>query len=265
MTNPYGSSAPEPPSAPGFGQPASSGSPVPPPAPGGPGAPSAGSSAPQYGGGTGMPPAEPPKKRWPLFVGIGCGCLALLAIGALVLALGLGALGGPGEEDPTTTDTTTTADQTTTDPATTDPATTDPATTDPATTDPATTDPATTDPATTPAATGPVSQEEADASKQRAYDFIMAVDSGDYETACGMMLNPLTQEPMTDPTMISGYAEGVRGEQQQTGQLAGLTVDMLEARPNDDGTVTISVAGTDFPYNMRKASDGQWYFDVPID
>lgn len=245
MTNPYGSSAPEPPSAPGFGQPASSGSPVPPPAPGGPGAPSAGSSAPQYGGGTGMPPAEPPKKRWPLFVGIGCGCLALLAIGALVLALGLGAIGGSGEEGPTTTDTTTTADQTTTDPAT--------------------TDPATTDPATTPAATGPVSQEEADASKQRAYDFIMAIVSGNYETACGMMLNPLTREPMTDPTMISGCAEGMRGEQQQTGQLAGLTVDMLEARPNDDGTVTISVAGTDFPYNMRKASDGQWYFDVPID
>ena len=108
--------------------------------------------------------------------------------------------------------------------------------------------------ATTPAATGPVSQEEADASKQRAYDFIMAVDSGNYETACGMMLNPLTQEPMTDPSMISGCAEDMRGEQQQTGQLAGLTVDMLEARPNDD-----------FPYNMRKASDGQWYFDVPID
>jgi hypothetical protein len=64
-----------------------------PPGPGGPGTPPPG----------GFPPAQPPKKsRTGLYVGLGCGCMLVLAclVGGGILAMGggLASLMGPGEE-----------------------------------------------------------------------------------------------------------------------------------------------------------------------
>lgn len=239
MTNPYGSSAPQPPDAPGYGQQ--------PMTPQGSTAPTSGS----YGtgatpGGPAVPPAQPPKKRWPWIVGIGCGCLALLLAVLLFLIFGLHALGSKAGDDDTTSASPTTTTSST------------PSDTDSAT--PTDTDSPTTD-SPTPTAAGPVAPEDQQAAKDRFWQWAQAVDGGDYQGACRLMTLPDQTEPMPEAG-VSACADSLKGQNIDQGQLTGITEDILDTRGNDDGTVTISSQGEDFPYSMVKASDGQWYIHI---
>lgn len=242
MSNPYGSEptpqSPEPqPSAPTYGSPS--------PAPefgGAQAAPGDQFSGAQYTGGPSLPPAQPPKKRWPLFVGIGCGCLALLAILGVILAVAIGASGGKDDEK------------------TASPAATTSASSSAAPSKKATTSAAPTTDAATPAA-APAGDADLESAKQSFAEFVNASASGDYQTACSHMLNPMTKEPM-DGSMASACAEGMKGEDPAAEGMGSIQASQVEAKANPDGSVTISYMGSDFPFPMVKASDGKYYVSV---
>ncbi|MDN5687352.1 MAG: hypothetical protein L0G94_11860 [Brachybacterium sp.] len=110
------------------------------------------------------------------------------------------------------------------------------------------------------AAGGEVAEEELGAAKQRVLTFFEALGEQDAEAACSVMLDPSTGEPASG----EGLADCV-DELESSGQLEQftpevvdvITEDMLEAEGNDDGTITISAAGTEV--SMQKADDGTWY------
>ncbi|MFC0675911.1 hypothetical protein [Brachybacterium hainanense] len=241
-----------------------------PPPPGDPygGAPGQGSPAPQYSPdpsqGYGQPAAGqvPPqeKKRWPLFVGIGCGCALIAAIIVVVIIVAFSMRGG-GTDDPTTAPPTETTEVETTEPETTEPETTEPETTEPETTAPETTAPETTAPA------GEITEEDKTAASQRFLDFFGAFVGGDYEGACSYVADPTTGEPMTG-AMLAGCAAGLESSTEgqdmssYEGIISLLTVADIGATDNGDGTLAMDIYGSPMGMNMIKASDGQWYLDL---
>ncbi|MBP2407527.1 hypothetical protein JOF44_000430 [Brachybacterium fresconis] len=111
-----------------------------------------------------------------------------------------------------------------------------------------------------PATGGEVAEEELGAAKQRVLTFFEALGEQDAEAACSVMLDPSTGEPASGEGLTDCVDElESSGQMEQfTPEVVDvITEDMLEAEGNDDGTITISAAGTEV--SMEKADDGKWY------
>lgn len=206
----------------------------------------------------------PKKSRLPLLLGGGCGCLALAAIGLLVLALVLGAMGyirlpfGHGGHGGTST-----AGSASTAPTTTDPVTT----TEPTTTDPTTTAPPTTDPVS---ATPAVSPEDDAAARQRYLEYFQALASGDPNTVCAYYGDPIANAPITiDSGWTQGCIDGTQSSLDSTDMdqlrtnVDAMSVDSFVTAPRDDGSIDIGIGALTDPQRMIKCSDGQWYLERP--
>lgn len=241
------------PSAPSYGSPAAAptdGSSNGAPTYGSPAAPSYGSPnaapASPYGqqpGGPAVPPTAPPKKRWPLWVALGCGCLLLLGLALLALIFGVGALNAGSDDESTT-------------PVSSPVSSSSPA----GSSSPASSSAAPSDPATSQAAGAPA-DADVDQATQRYYQFIMAIDTGDYTGACRLTLAPGTDSPMGEAD-VAACAQSLEGQGLEKGQASGLTESDFEGTAQADGTVKVTAAGTEMPFAMTKATDGQWYVSL---
>lgn len=174
-----------------------------------------------------------------------------LLVGSVALAFSLAACGG-GSEDPAET----TAEETAAEEAAEE-------TTEAAEETTEESAEATEEGAEDPAAGGEVTEEDLTAAKESFLGFLNAVGEGDYAAACGFMLDPTTNEPMSGE-MQEGCASGLEG----SGGTSSFTPDMvamieenLEATDNGDGTIALSAMGQDMGMQMVKGSDGKWYID----
>lgn len=191
---------------------------------------------------------------------------AAVAVGALALAAGAagcGALTGGDEPETETTaeeDAGTEEDAATEEDATTedDAATEEDATEE----DAATEDDATEEDAA--AESGPLSDEDLTAAADRFYEFLEKAAASDFVGACGLMIDPTTDEPVSGAT-AEGCAEGLEtGLGENVSALGSIDRSSVETTDNGDGTAAVQFMGSDFGYNMVKASDGQWYIDSGV-
>lgn len=108
------------------------------------------------------------------------------------------------------------------------------------------------------------SDEDLQGASDRFYEFLEYTVTGDFEAACGMVLNPVTDEPMSgeEAEACAGGMEGSSASQLDESALDAISPDDIEATDNGDGTVAISMMGSDFPYGMTKGSDGEWYITM---
>ncbi|MDN5820184.1 MAG: hypothetical protein L0H39_01715 [Brachybacterium sp.] len=115
----------------------------------------------------------------------------------------------------------------------------------------------------------PFRETELDAASQRFLDVLQVIDDHDWESACGMVLDPTTGlAPEGDRLQdcVDGV-EPVIGEQAELlepGAFAAVDVSMIEASDNGDGTVSLSVLGNDLDIPMAPGDDGRWYLVVPF-
>lgn len=170
-----------------------------------------------------------------------------LVAGAFALAVGAAACGG-------STDTETESDPAAEEEA---PAEEDTAADDEA----ATEEDAASDEGGTAAESGPLADEDLTAAADRFYEFFEKAAAGDYEGACGLMLDPSSGEPISGDVAkgcASGLEEGLGANVEA---LSAVTRDDISTTDNGDGTAAIQVLGSDFGYKMVKASDGEWYID----
>lgn len=108
-----------------------------------------------------------------------------------------------------------------------------------------------------------LSDEDITAASERFVDFIHVLDDGDPVAACAFVVNPATGEPMTgDEATACGDGLAPSMEGLEPGSMDVIDASMIEATDNGDGTVGITMGGTDFPYSMTKGSDGEWYVSV---
>jgi hypothetical protein len=109
-------------------------------------------------------------------------------------------------------------------------------------------------------AAGPVDQAGLDAASQRFVDFIQVMDDGDGEAACAFFIDPTTDEPVAGETLTQcGEMIAPQMEAFEPGSMDIVDVSMVEATDNGDGTVGISLGGSEFPYSMSQGEDGEWY------
>lgn len=108
------------------------------------------------------------------------------------------------------------------------------------------------------------SDEDLQGASDRFYEFLEYTVTGDFEAACGMVLNPVTDEPMSgeEAEACAGGMEGTSASQLDESALDAISAEDIEATDNGDGTVAISMMGSDFPYGMTKGSDGEWYITM---
>lgn len=108
------------------------------------------------------------------------------------------------------------------------------------------------------------SDEDLQGASDRFYEFLEYTVTGDFEAACGMVLNPVTDEPMSgeEAEACAGGMEGTSASQLDESALDAISPEDIEATDNGDGTVAISMMGSDFPYGMTKGSDGEWYITM---
>ncbi|PWH05641.1 hypothetical protein DEO23_10515 [Brachybacterium endophyticum] len=109
-----------------------------------------------------------------------------------------------------------------------------------------------------------VTEGDLSAAKGQFIDFMKALGDKDAEKACGFTMDPSTGEP------IDGMARKVCAKQiekseqmdQFTPELVSmLDASMIDAKAEDDGTITLSFDGSN-DTTMAKADDGQWYFKL---
>lgn len=186
---------------------------------------------------------------------------AAVAVGALALAAGAAGCGAlTGGDEPETETTAEEEAGTEEDAATEEDATTE----DDAATeeDAATEDDATEEDAA--AESGPLSDEDLTAAADRFYEFLEKAAASDFVGACGLMLDPTTDEPVSGAT-AEGCAEGLEtGLGENVSALGSIDRSSVETTDNGDGTAAVQFMGSDFGYNMVKASDGQWYIDSGV-
>lgn len=191
---------------------------------------------------------------------------AAVAVGALALAAGAAGCGAlTGGDEPETETTAEEEAGTEEDAATEEDATTedDAATEEDATEeDAATEDDATEEDAA--AESGPLSDEDLTAAADRFYEFLEKAAASDFVGACGLMIDPTTDEPVSGAT-AEGCAEGLEtGLGENVSALGSIDRSSVETTDNGDGTAAVQFMGSDFGYNMVKASDGQWYIDSGV-
>jgi len=110
------------------------------------------------------------------------------------------------------------------------------------------------------AAGGSLDQSELDAASERFVEFVQVMDDGDGEKTCSFFIDPTTDKPVEGETltkcgeMLASQEEGL-----EPGSMDMIDASMVEASDNGDGTVSISMMGSEFPYPMAKADDGEWY------
>ena len=105
-----------------------------------------------------------------------------------------------------------------------------------------------------------VTEEDLGAAKQQVLTFFEALGDHDAEAACSVMLDPSTGEPASGDGLAACVEElDASGQMEQFSPevVDMITEDVLEAEGNDDGSITISAAGTEL--GMEKADDGTWY------
>lgn len=191
---------------------------------------------------------------------------AAVAVGALALAAGAAGCGAlTGGDEPETETTAEEEAGTEEDAATEEDATTedDAATEEDATEeDAATEDDAAAEDAA--AESGPLSDEDLTAAADRFYEFLEKAAASDFVGACGLMIDPTTDEPVSGAT-AEGCAEGLEtGLGENVSALGSIDRSSVETTDNGDGTAAVQFMGSDFGYNMVKASDGQWYIDSGV-
>ena len=109
-----------------------------------------------------------------------------------------------------------------------------------------------------------VTEDDLAASEQQFIEFVTAVSDGDFPGACGFVLNPETSEPMSgaDAEACGKGMESSGVSDTFTPDMASLfTEENLEASANEDGTIAMSLMGSDSGMQMVKGSDGKWYID----
>lgn len=193
----------------------------------------------------GQQPPTPPRKKWPLWVGLGCGCLLILVLAIIAVVVLISSSGGD-DDGPTAGPTGTTV---TSSPST----SAAPSTTSAA---PTTTAPPTTD------APLPVTPEDEQAAKQTMVDLSKALVNGDVNAVCGLIIDPVTGQGFSGPrletcsTQLGGQVQG--GTEQQKQGIAGMTTDQVTTRVNDDGTITATSEFATRDYKVVRTDDGRW-------
>lgn len=193
--------------------------------------------------------------------GIARRAIRTTAIGLSGLALAMGAVGCSGSDDPAP------------DPAQQEPADEQPAdpedTSEESTDDEASeeaTDEGSSDPAASDGGGDGAADGDLTAPKERFVAFLQVVSNGDYEAACGFTLDPATGEPPVD-TALDGCVEelestvGAEGAI-QPGTFDGLSASDVDAKQNEDGSVSVSLDGEEFARPLVEHTDGEWYFTV---
>ncbi|MDO5663348.1 MAG: hypothetical protein Q4G40_11685, partial [Brachybacterium sp.] len=110
---------------------------------------------------------------------------------------------------------------------------------------------------------GDISAEDEQAAKERMVEFIDTTFSGDYEGACTMIMNPMTNEPMSG-SEASDCADGMSqsaGDETMEDMVGVITPDMIDMTPLDDGRLEASFPGSTETFTLIKGDDGQWYID----
>ncbi len=114
------------------------------------------------------------------------------------------------------------------------------------------------------AAGEPLSEEDLTAAGDRFFEFLQAAAGADGETACSLITNPLTDQPLEGKDRdecVTSFTEtaGEAGVDPATADM--MERSMIEAVDNGDGTAGITLLGTDAGLSVLKADDGQWYVD----
>lgn len=110
----------------------------------------------------------------------------------------------------------------------------------------------------------PLSEEDLTAAGDRFFEFLQAAAGADGETACSLITNPLTDQPLEGKdrdACVTSFTEtaGQAGVDPATADM--MERSMIEAVDNGDGTAGITLMGTDAGLSVLKADDGQWYVD----
>jgi hypothetical protein len=111
-----------------------------------------------------------------------------------------------------------------------------------------------------------LSEEDLTAAGDQYFAFMQAGVSGEAETACSLMTDPTTGEPMSGAVLegcTSGFEEkaGSEGIELDPAMADMLDRSMIEATDNGDGTAGITMMDSDAGVTMVKAGDGEWYID----
>ncbi|MCL6424070.1 hypothetical protein Bequi_11895 [Brachybacterium sp. JHP9] len=179
------------------------------------------------------------------------GRTAALAASGLALTLALAGCGGSGTDAAPSSEAATASAAASSEAATTEAATTEAATTEAETTE----------------AAAPAEVTEADlaTAEQRYIDFVNALANKDANAACGFMMDPTTNEPVSGATqaVCASALESDGIMDQFTPEIAGVfTTDLLEAKPAANGTIDVTANGDSLGV-FTKAGDGQWYMLAP--
>lgn len=115
----------------------------------------------------------------------------------------------------------------------------------------------------------PFSEAELDAASQRFLGVLQVIDDHDWESACGMVLDPTTGAAPEGERLqecVDGV-EPVVGDQAallEPGAFDAVDVSMIEASDNGNGTVSLSVLGNDLDIPMAPGDDSRWYLVIPF-
>ncbi|ASK66987.1 hypothetical protein CFK39_00820 [Brachybacterium avium] len=113
------------------------------------------------------------------------------------------------------------------------------------------------------------SDAELDAASQRFLDLLQVIDDHDWESACGMVLDPTTGSA-PEGERLQDCVDGVepvfaaQAELLEPGAFDALDASMIQASDNGDGTVSLSVLGNDLDIPMAPGDDGRWYLVIPF-
>lgn len=105
------------------------------------------------------------------------------------------------------------------------------------------------------------SDEDLQAATDQVMGFFQALGDQDPEAACGFMLDPTTGEAMDGQMLdlcVSSIEESGQLDQFTPEMMDLITEDMMEAKDNGDGTITVTMAGAS-SVTMEQGSDGEWY------
>lgn len=187
---------------------------------------------------------------------------AAVVLGALALAAGAAACGGNDTEQAPEEDVVETTEEA---PAEEEPAEESPAEEDTETTEAEETGEEGDDAAAGDEAAEPLTQDDLTAASERFVEYSKMVADGETEAACGLMLNPVTQEPFSGAELDACVTQMDSEEGVGAGGAEALDASMVTATDNGDGTASLEAAGTEVPFIvMTKGTDGQFYVGIAI-
>lgn len=186
-----------------------------------------------------------------MYAGIGCGCLVALALLAAIIVMVVLVLDRDGDDrsgpTPPTPSTATASTGGPTEEAT-------------------TALPTTEEPTTEEPSEGGVSAQDEEDAKGQFIGFVRALGRGDHDAACAVMLDPFTREPFAGDRVrdceeiLAASTDSDSTEDFKTlGEV--LTPEGIDTEVQGDGSIRLTVYGTEFPSPMVRASDGLWYVD----